>query len=130
MLNLRAFKPSEVYIQVVYNIQMLFLVEEPISEENLKKVARDFDGYIKVVVDVEKEILTAGGKRHFDGEQILLQKGSKQSDLWGGGLDLETGEVDYDSMINLRPNQNNTSREVLDESIRSIITEIIHKLLR
>jgi len=130
LLNLRAFKPSEVYIQVVYNIQMLFLVEEPISEENLKKVARDFDGYIKVVVDVEKEILTAGGKRHFDGEQILLQKGSKQSDLWGGGLDLETGEVDYDSMINLRPNQNNTSREVLDESIRSIITEIIHKLLR
>ena len=109
---------------------MLFLVEEPISEENLKKVARDFDGYIKVVVDVEKEILTAGGKRHFDGEQMLLQKGSKQSNLWGGGLDLEAEEVDYDSMINLRPNQDNTSREVLDENIRSIMTEIIHHLLR
>jgi hypothetical protein len=62
---------------------MLLLIEEPISGENLKKVAKDFDGYIKVVVDVEKEILTAGGIRHFDGEQMLLQEGSKQSTLWG-----------------------------------------------
>lgn len=109
---------------------MLFLVEEPISEENLKKVAEDFDGYIKVVVDVEKEILTAGGKRHVDGEQLLLQKRSKQKSLWGGGLDLETGGVDYDSMINLRPNQANISREVLDTEIRSKITEIIRRLLK
>jgi hypothetical protein len=48
----------------------------------------------------------------------------------GGGLDLETEEVDYDSMINIRPNQGNTSREVLDEGIRSIMTKIIHKLLK
>jgi len=109
---------------------MLLLVEKPISEENLKNAAADFDGYIKVVVDIEKEILTAGGKRHFDGEQLLLQKGSKQGDLWGGGLDLETGEIDYDSMINLRPNQANTSREVLAESTRFIMTAIIHKLIR
>jgi len=109
---------------------MLFLVEEPISEDNLKKAAEDFDGYIKVVVDIEKETLTAGGKRHFDGEQMLLHNGSKQANLWGGGLDLETGGADYDSMINLRPNQANTSREVLDTKIRSKMTEIIRRLLK
>lgn len=109
---------------------MLLLIEEKISTENLKKVAEDFEGYIKVVVDIERDILTAGGKRHFDGEQLLLQNGSDQKNLWGGGLDLETGETDYDSMINLRPNQGNTSREVLDEKTRSAMTEIIHKLLR
>ncbi|MDP2671781.1 MAG: DUF5674 family protein [bacterium] len=109
---------------------MLLLIDKSISEENLKKAAEEFDGYIKVVVDIEKEILTAGGKRHFDGEQMLLQNGSKQSSLWGGGLDLETGEIDYDSMINLRPIQNNNSREVLDEETRSAMTEIIIKLLK
>ncbi len=109
---------------------MIILVEERISDEELKKVAEDFEGYIKVVVDIEKEILTAGGKRHFDGEQMLMKNGSIQLDLWGGGFDLETSEVDYDSMINIRPNQGNGSREVLDQKIRSRFDQIVHKLLR
>ena len=109
---------------------MLLLVEQKISEGDLKKVSEDFDGYVKVVVDIDKEVLTAGGKRHYDGEQLLLEGGSKQSNLWGGGLDLETGEVDYDSMINLRPNQGNTSREVLDQKVRGKFDKIVHKLLR
>ena len=109
---------------------MIILVEERISDEELKKVAEDFEGYIKVVVDIEKEILTAGGKRHFVGEQMLMKNGSIQLDLWGGGFDLETSEVDYDSMINIRPNQGNGSREVLDQKIRSRFDQIVHKLLR
>lgn len=31
--------------------------------------------------------------RHFEGEQLLLQQGSLQKNLWGGGLDLETKET-------------------------------------
>ena len=73
---------------------MLILVESPINDQDLEKTAEDFEGYVKVVVDVEREILTAGGKRHFEGEQLLLENGSKQKDLWGGGLDLERGEID------------------------------------
>lgn len=109
---------------------MLIFIEEKISEDNLKKVSEDFDGYVKVVVDIEKEVMTAGSKKHVDSKQMLLQSGSKQKNLWGGGLDLETAEVDFDSMINLRPNQANNSREVLDKNIRAKMTKIIHKLLR
>lgn len=108
---------------------MLLLIESRISGDDLKKVAKDFEGYIKVVVDIEKEILAAGGKRHVEGEELLLKNGSRQTDLWGGGLDLETGENDYDSMINLRPNQDNNSREVLDKVIRKRFFDIVHKLL-
>lgn len=108
---------------------MLLLIKTPISGSDLEKVSEDFNGYIKVVVDTDKKILTAGGKKHIDGEQLLLENGSKQGDLWGGGLDLETMEIDYDSMINLRPNQNNSSREVLAEEIRKEMTKIIHSLL-
>ena len=92
-------------------------------------MARDFDGYIKLVVDKEKEILAGGGERHVDAEQLLLKEGSKQQDLWGGGMDWETKEIDYNSIINLRPNQDNPSRDILDTQIRKKFDAIVQKLL-
>lgn len=109
---------------------MLLIIREKANEEILKKVADDLDGYVKVVVDVKRKILAAGGKLHVDGEKLLLQDGSKQADLWGAGIDFETGEVDFDSMINLRPGQGNSSREVLDKDVREQIEIIIRGLLR
>jgi hypothetical protein len=109
---------------------MLLLVDKKLSREDLQKVAEDLKGYIKFVVDVEREILAAGGLRHVDGERLLLNNGSRQEDLWGGGLDLETSEIDFDSMINLRPSHGNASREVLSQETRNRIEEIVHKLLR
>lgn len=100
------------------------------SKEEIKSVAEHFQGYIKVVVDIEKEILSAGADRHVDEEQQLLINGSKQSNLWGGGLDLETGEIDYNSMINLRPNQDNPSRDILSLDIRKKFDDIVNKLIK
>src|SRR3989344_7944960 len=107
---------------------MLLLVLKKLSKEELEKTSTDLSGYIKFVVDIEMKIMTAGGLRHVEGEELLLKKGSKQQDLWGGGLDLETDELDFDSMINLRPSQGNASREVLDEKIRSQIEKIVRSM--
>lgn len=109
---------------------MLLLVKSRLDDDNLKKAAEDLDGYIKVVVDIEQEVLAAGGKRHFEGEEMLLNEGSRQRNLWGGGLDLETGGIDFDSIINLRPNDDNPSREVLSLETRKKMEEIIRRLLR
>ena len=109
---------------------MLLIIREKANEEILKNIAEDLEGYVKVVVDLKRKILAGGGKLHADGEKLLLQDQSKQSDLWGAGIDLETGEVDFDSMINLRPGQGNPSREVLDKDVRSQIEIIIRGLLR
>jgi hypothetical protein len=109
---------------------MLLIIREKANEEILKKVAEDLAGYVKVVVDVKRKILAAGGKMHTDGERMLLEDGSKQADLWGAGIDFETGEIDFDSMINLRPSQNNPSREVLNQDIRKQMESIIHSLLK
>jgi hypothetical protein len=108
---------------------MLIIVRSKVDPETLKKIAEDLKGYIKVVVDVRRKILSAGGEKHVDGEQLLLKDGSHQEDLWGAGLDLETGEMDFDSLINLRPAQNR-SREILDEKIRKDAAEIIQSLLK
>lgn len=108
---------------------MILIIRKKAIEEELKKAAEDLSGYIKVVVDVEREILAAGGKRHFDAEQILLEDGSRQEDLWGGGLDGETREIDYNSMINIRPRQNNLSRDIMSQEIRDRFDTIVKKLL-
>jgi len=108
---------------------MLLIVRTKIDPQTLKKIAEDLKGYIKIVVDVRRKILAAGGEKHVDGERLLLEDGSRQEDLWGAGLDLETGEMDFDSLINLRPTQNR-SREILDEEIRKIAAEVIQSLLK
>ena len=81
------------------------------------------------MVDVKKEILAGGADRHFEEETVLLSAGSEPKNLWGGGYDLQTKEIDYNSVINLRSNQDNPSRDILDINIRNKFTEIVQKLL-
>lgn len=109
---------------------MLHLITQPIDETVQKEISEDLAGYVKVVIDVERSMMTAGGKRHVEGEQLLLHNGSKQENLWGGGIDMETKEIDFDSMINIRPNQANPSREVLSQDIRQKMEDIIRKFFK
>ena len=36
---------------------MILVIREKATKEEIQKMAQDFDGYIKLVVDLEKEIL-------------------------------------------------------------------------
>lgn len=109
---------------------MQMIVRSKVDEKTLKKLGQAITNYVKFVVDVKREILAAGSARHFDDEQTLLADGSRQEDIWGGALDLETNELDFDSMINIRPNQGNPSREVLSQEIRGKMETIVRGLLR
>ena len=108
---------------------MLSIIRTKIDPGSLQQATEDFQNYIKIVVDVRRRILAAGGTKHVDGEALLLKDGSRQEDLWGAGLDLETGEMDFDSMINLRPVQN-SSREILEPEVRQKVGAIIRSLLQ
>jgi len=92
-----------------------------------------FDGLVKAVVDVVKEVMVVDSELHADQEEYLLEKGSKQENLWGINIYPEqVGKdswLEFDSMINLRPSQNNKSRSVEDENIRNRITAIVDKLV-
>lgn len=105
------------------------ILDTKVTDNEIKQIFKHFQGYTKIVIDVEKEILCAGADRHVDEERELLKHGSKQSNLWGGGLDLESGEIDYNSMINLRPNQDNPSRDILSTGVRQKFDEIVAKIL-
>lgn len=97
---------------------MILTKSGPFTKEEIKKLREKFDVYIKTVIDIERKICSAGMGRHFEGEEILLAQGSKQSDIWGGGIDLETKFIDCNSLINIRPNNHNNSNEIQDSKIR------------
>ena len=97
---------------------MIITKSEPFTKEEIIKLRELFDAYIKIVIDVEKEICSAGADRHVDSEKILLENGSKQSNLWGGGIDIETRLIDCNSFINVRPLDKNTSNEIQDPDLR------------
>lgn len=103
---------------------MVITKSEPFTKKEIGKLKEQFEVYIKTVIDIEKKVCSAGLDRHFEGEEILLKQGSKQTDVWGGGIDLETKVIDFNSFINIRPNQNNTSNEIQDFEIRKIYEEL------
>jgi len=93
---------------------MIITKNKSYTKEEIVKLRELFDIYIKTVIDIKKKVCSAGCDRHSDSEKILLDQGSKQEDLWGGGIDLETKIIDCNSMINIRPQQKNMSNEIQD----------------
>lgn len=97
---------------------MIITKIEPFTLSEIEQVKERFGIYIKTVIDIEKKICSAGADRHFESEGILLKNGSQQSNIWGGGIDLESKVIDFNSFINVRPKDNNTSNEIQDQNIR------------
>lgn len=104
--------------------------DRKVTKEEIRKMSYEYGSYIKVVVDIEKKILAGGGAMHYDDEQLLLEYGCKQENLWGGGIDLETGEVTFDSMINIRPAQDNSKREIQSVEIQSEFKSIVEEIFK
>ncbi len=106
------------------------IVENNISIKELKEMAsKMFGDLVKAVVDVQEGILVVDAELHSDEEAYLLQLGSKQENLWGINIYPDLGKeerVEFDSMINLRPSQNNNSRGVDNKDIQKKILDIVN----
>lgn len=104
----------------------------PLAE--LKPLAeRMYGTLVKADVDVAREVLVLDMDMHADGEAFLLEQGSRQDNIWGINLHPEhhgtDAFIEFDSMINIRPRQQNPSRDVLDPTIRARITTIVAKVI-
>lgn len=110
-------------------------IAKNISIIELKAAMPNFFGdLVKAVVDVERELIAFDAQLHVDLEQLLLVDGSKQKDLWGINFypDLFATDdfIEFDSMINIRPSQNNKSRSVDSAEIRTKIIDLITKSIK
>lgn len=107
---------------------------EKVSLHELREMAEKmFGGLVKADVDVMRRIVIVDMPMHYDGEQKLLEDGSRQQDLWGINLhpeDYGTDDfIEFDSMINIRPSQGNPSKDVLDPETRQKIIDIIAEVV-
>jgi hypothetical protein len=109
------------------------IISQPITKSELKQIAKErFGDLVKAVVDIEKGIIAISGELHADEEAFLLEQGSIQNNLWGINLypAIEDDNwIEFDSMINIRPSQNNRSRGVDDTAIKEKIIDIVKKLI-
>ena len=108
---------------------MINLIQERATKEQLEEMLEILSSYIKLAVDIERGILAGGAELHADCEAVLLGNGSKQVDIWGADWYPLTQEVGYESLINIRPRQNNRSMEIQDPMIRDRVAQIVQRLL-
>jgi hypothetical protein len=95
-------------------------------------VAHWFQDMVKYVVDVERAHIAIGGELHADAEQVLLDAGSRQSDLWGANYYPGRGRdgcVEFTSLINISPARGNRGMEVADQGLRARIQALTWALI-
>lgn len=107
---------------------MIIIIRNRATPEQIEQMLQEHKFYIKLAVDIERRILAGGGGMHFDCEQVLLEDGSRQVNIWGANFMPINQKISYDSLINIRPRQNR-SMEILDATIREIVSQIIEELL-
>ena len=106
---------------------MVKIVRNEVLSSDIEQLQAEYPGYIKIVVDINRMILAAGGEYHVDCEQVLLADGSKQSHLWGGGYTVDTKQVDYFAMSNYRPADGRVTYEIADPAIRQKFDAIVYQ---
>lgn len=106
------------------------ILRGPLTKNELESIANEYFGdMVKAVVDIDRKILAVNSELHSDLERALLENGSEQEFLWGINLYPEyfgtDNFIEFDSLINIRPWQNNRSRFVECEDTRSRIKAIV-----
>jgi len=109
------------------------ILDHKINIEEVKKMADFWYGtMIKGAVDIEGGRVALGGDYHIEDSELLTSTGSKFEDIWGFNIRFEEnpeGILEFDSMVNIKPNFGNRSRNISNEEIIKKATEIIYKLI-
>lgn len=112
----------------------MVIFSEPFDRKILLELETHYFGdMVKGVVDIDERKIALDAEMHADLETLLLQDGSLQKNLWGFNLYPEMDGDDFlefDSLINIRPNQGNRSRGVEDPAIQEKIKEIVYSLCK
>ena len=108
---------------------MIHVLSDKASPEQIEDMLRELGDYVKLAVDIRLGILAGGGAMHSDCESALLQTGSQQENVWGADWIPGTGDVRFESLINIRPRQGNRSMIIQEPEVRKRIESIVGRIL-
>lgn len=109
------------------------ILESKIGINEVKEFAELWYGtMIKGAVDVESGRVALGGDYHIEDAELLTSTGSKLEDVWGFNIRFEEdpdGVLEFDSMVNIKPNFGNRSRNIGNPEVVKQATAIIKKYI-
>lgn len=124
----------KILIDIFLRDEFMIIIKDSIDLEEIKNMLGNFfPEMVKGVVDIEKKYLALDAELHSDLEALLIENGSSQRDLWGINIypELEDEDfIEFDSLINIRPIDNNRTRYVEDENIRNDIINIVNNIVK
>jgi hypothetical protein len=107
---------------------MIHLLKEKTTSLQIQEMLQEYEGMIKIVVDIRKHILAGGGEMHADCESVLLNDGSEQDDLWGANWYPHEQRIEFESLINIRPRLGNRNIVIQDENLRKQVESVTRDL--
>jgi len=115
------------------NASSIIVTDKKIGKKELKEQCdRWFGDMVKIVVDIEREILGIGGELHADGEEALIREGSLSKNIWGINFypwNHPDHRIDYTALINIRPHDDNPSMDIMDEAVKIKIKAIVEEMV-
>jgi hypothetical protein len=108
---------------------MILVLSEQATPQQVQAMWQAYSNMIKIVVDIRQGILAGGGGMHSDCEEILINQGSLQADLWGANWFPVEQSIDFESLINIRPSAGNRSMFIQDQAICDQVEAVTRRIL-
>lgn len=108
---------------------MIHIITDVVTHRQIQEMLEVYPFLIKIVVDIRRRILAGGGEMHADCEAALLEQGSEQDDLWGANWYPAEQQIEFESLINIRPRLGNRSIIIQNDHVRDQVASITHDLL-
>jgi len=108
---------------------MIYLLNEKARSNQIQEMLEEYDSMIKIAVDIRRNILVGGGEMHADCEQVLLENGSEQDDIWGANWYPVEQRIEFEALINIRPKLGNRGMVIQSQEIRSAVEAITKSIL-
>lgn len=107
---------------------MIHLIRNRATGQQLREMLEKHKSFVKLAIDIRTGMVVGGGGLHADCEELLLNEGSKQEDIWGADWIPSRQEIEYGAMINIRPRQNNRTYVLTLPDVRKKIDEIVRPI--
>ena len=108
---------------------MIHLIKDRATQAQITSMLEEYGVMIKLAVDIRRAILAGGGEMHADCEQLLLEDGSEQDDIWGANWYPAEQRLEFEALINIRPRLGNRGILIRDETIRRQVDLVTRRIL-
>ena len=107
----------------------IHIIRQHATQKEIKEMLQELETYIKLAVDVGRDVLAGWGEYHADCEEALLEDGSLQENVWGADWYPDSKTVAFGALINIRPDQGNRGMEIENPELCKKIETIVRQLL-